>query len=376
MTSLEPRPPLKRKAHEKKHPGDPALLPAFEAVRQTTDLWRLAFDASPDLISIHDTEYRIVAVNKAMADTLDSTPEALQGCHCHDVVHQTDCPPIVCPLQLLYADGHGHQAEVYEKHLDLWLLVTVNPLYDQDRRLIGSIHIARDISSQKKDQQALQESRQRFHHLSEATMEGVLLSANRKIILANQVLADMFGYTMEELEGMNIIKLVIPEQRELLIQSMRSRHVGIHEFECTRKDGTRFPIQTHVREVSYRNRPVYQAAIRDLTEQKKIELERASRERLQGVLQTAGAVCHEINQPMMALFGYLDLLGSQLPSHHPAFSKLSHIKAQARRIENITRQLMNITQYRTKPYAGGDTIIDIDQSAGNRTNDTPPSETD
>src|SRR4030066_827880 len=44
-----------------------------------------------------------------------------------------------------------------------------------------------------------------------------------------------------------------------------------------------------------------------------LEEERLRRERLQGVIEMAGAACHELNQPLQTLFGYTHLLSDNLP---------------------------------------------------------------
>ena len=81
----------------------------------------------------------------------------------------------------------------------------------------------------------------------------------------------------------------------------------------------------------------------------------------------AGAVCHEINQPMTALYGYIDLLAGHLAPDHPSYQKLPKIEEQLGRIEKIMHKLSQITKYKTKPYAGGEEIIDIDQSTMDQT---------
>ena len=329
---------------------------------RSASLWQQAYDASPDLISILDTKHRIISVNKAMADAMQCSPTQIHGQRCYQMFHGTDHPPLACPHRALMEDGREHHSEIYDEHLNLWLLVSVTPLYSEDNRLIGSIHIARDITNQKKIEQALRESEERFRHLSEATVEGVLLSEDSSIIAANQVLCDMIGYSMEELRGMNLLKLITPQDRTRLIDYIRNKRTGVHEFKCIRKDGTVFPIEAHSRAVTYKNGMVYQTAIRDLTEQKRIEEELAARERMQGVLEMAGAVCHEINQPLMALHGYMDIVdakaraGKALPAH---LEKMRQVE----QIELLTRKLMRVTKYETKAYAGGERIIDIDQAA-------------
>ena len=326
-------------------------------------LWQLAFEATDDMISVLDMRHRIIAVNKAMADAMGCTPEEAVGHHCYHLLHKTDKPPMACPHKALKEDGHSHQSEIYEERLDVWLQVSVTPLYDANNELAGSIHIARDITQRKRSEQAHRESEERYHHLSEATVEGVLLSEDSTIIAANQVLADMMGYTVKEITGMSLLKFVAPGHRDRLIQSLRNRRDGAHTFDCIRKDGTIFSIEAHTRAISYKGAMIYQTAIRDLTEQQRIEKERIQHERMRGVLEMAGAVCHEINQPLMALQGFMEILASRLQSKEDASSHLQRMDDQIERIKKLTHKMMHITKYETKDYAGGEKIIDIDQSA-------------
>jgi len=338
----------------------PASIPKF---KDFSRLWQLAFDATDDMISVLDMRHRIIAVNQPMADAMECTPDEAVGQHCYHLLHRTEKPPRACPHKALLEDGHGHQSDIYEERLDVWLQVTVTPLYDDNNELAGSIHIARDITQQKRSEQAHRESEERYHHLSEATMEGVLLSEDSTIIAANQVLADMMGYSVQEMIGMNMIKFVAPNHRDHLIRSLRDRRAGSHSFDCVRKDGTLFSIEAHTRAISYKGTMVYQTAIRDLTEQKRIENERIQHERMRGVLEMAGAVCHEINQPLMALQGFMEILNTRLKLKEDAASQLHRMDGQIERIRKLTHKMMHITKYETKDYAGGEKIIDIDQSA-------------
>lgn len=342
---------------------DPAPSALVAAMGDSDYIWQMAFDASPDMIAILDTEHHIFAVNSAMAEAMGCSPEEARGHRCYNLFHKSDAPAFACPHQALVEDGRIHQSEIYEERLDTWMLVTVKPLYNRDNVLTGSIHIARDITQQKRSEQAYRESEERYRHLSEATIDGVLLSEDSTIIAANQVLADMMGYNIKDLIGMNLLRLVTPHDRSRLIQSLRNRTAGVHAFECIRKDGTVFPIETHSRAVAYKGGMVYQTAIRDLTEQKRIEQERAQRERMQGALEMAGAVCHEINQPLMALQGFMEILASKIELNDKASQSLQRMEGQIDRIRKLTHKLMHITKYETKHYAGGDKIIDINQAA-------------
>ena len=93
------------------------------------------------------------------------------------------------------------------------------------------------------------------------------------------------------------------------------------------------------------------------------ESERIYREKLQAVLETAGAICHELNQPIMAISGNAELLMYTLDPDNPIYPKIAKIKSQVERMGNITHKLMGITRYETKAYTNGECIVDIEKSS-------------
>jgi C4-dicarboxylate-specific signal transduction histidine kinase len=72
----------------------------------------------------------------------------------------------------------------------------------------------------------------------------------------------------------------------------------------------------------------------------------------------AGAICHEINQPLQAILGYAELMLMSQESDITD-NRLKSIKSQATRLGKITKKLSNITQYKTVDYPGNTKIVDI-----------------
>ncbi len=103
-------------------------------------------------------------------------------------------------------------------------------------------------------------------------------------------------------------------------------------------------------------------AMEDLTEIKILEQEKMAKVKLSAAIKTAGAVCHEINQPLMIIMGYVDLLFDSLPPDSSDKEKLAAIKKQVERLGNITGKLMDITTFKTKKYLDTE-IIDLDASS-------------
>ena len=83
---------------------------------------------------------------------------------------------------------------------------------------------------------------------------------------------------------------------------------------------------------------------------------------MEGVLETAGAVCHELNQPLQALSGYIELMGMNLEGRS-AQPYIEKVTAQLTRMRDITRKLQGITRYETTDYAGLTKIIDIHKAS-------------
>jgi len=104
-----------------------------------------------------------------------------------------------------------------------------------------------------------------------------------------------------------------------------------------------------------------------VTKEMKAEEERLERERLQVLLEMAGAVCHELNQPMQAISGYSENLVLNVKKDDPLYPKLKKIMELTLSMGDITGKLMKITRYETKDYVQGIKIIDIDKSSGQNT---------
>ncbi len=97
-----------------------------------------------------------------------------------------------------------------------------------------------------------------------------------------------------------------------------------------------------------------------------VELQTAlnRRGKAQGVLELAGAVCHELNQPLQTIMGHVQMMQMEMENPDAFEENLTIVKEQVDRMAELTRKLMRITRYETREYVPGTRIVDIDKSTG------------
>jgi PAS domain S-box-containing protein len=101
----------------------------------------------------------------------------------------------------------------------------------------------------------------------------------------------------------------------------------------------------------------------DLTDKNRAAEDRLQKKKLEGALETAGGICHEFNQPLQALSGYLELLAAKAGTGNDLFVYIEKAFAQIERMRSITAKLQGITHYESMAYADNTKIIDIHKSS-------------
>lgn len=191
---------------------DGELSGAFGTVQDITDRkqiegellrakneWERTFDSVPDLIAIMDTDHRIIRANRSLTERLGMKHEEYLGLRCYEVIHNMVCPAQGCPYSQSLKDGKEHTAEIHEERFGSNFLISTTPLYDEQGIVSGSVHVARDITSQKRMEEELRRSRDELEaRVLERTAE--LTETLKKVELMNKELQEFAFVASHDLQ--------------------------------------------------------------------------------------------------------------------------------------------------------------------------------
>ena len=221
-------------------------------------------------------------------------------------------------------------------------------------------------------EKVLQASEYRFRAIAELTPDAIVIAdVHEHIVFWNRGSEQMFGYMRDEVMGRHIDFLLAERFREADkrgFQALSKTDVsGLFgkriEAWGVSKSGREFPLETSMAAWPEGNSVFFSATIRDLTERHSAEEQRIEQEKLNSILELAGAVCHELNQPLQVIMGYAEMLQQSLSPDSPQHSRIEKISAQAAKLGDITKKLAAITRYETKSYIQKTRIVDIQKAS-------------
>ncbi len=130
----------------------------FLLVKRSRDEWQKTFDAIKDIITIHDKDLRILRANKAFFEKFKINQKQLSDKKWYEIFHGADKPWQDYPLTRSIKSLQPEYEEVNNPTTGTIFLISAYPLFDEQGKLYGIVHQARDITFQKKVERQLIEN--------------------------------------------------------------------------------------------------------------------------------------------------------------------------------------------------------------------------
>jgi PAS domain S-box-containing protein len=189
---------------------------------------------------------------------------------------------------------------------------------------------------------ALRESNEMLRALTDAAFEAVVIHRDGVILVANRAAEEAARVPPGGLVGKRLFDFIAPEALPMVLEKIRQNSEEPYDSFGRRSDGSTYPLEVQVRvgPVSVNGVPARVAALRDLTERKKLEEELRHAQKMEAVGRLAGGVAHDFNNLLSVILGSLELATLELDAESPALSSLADIRTAAERAAELTRQLL------------------------------------
>ena len=264
------------------------------AAQTAEDSFRPFLDTLPIGISLTNTEGNVFNANKAILNLLGYTLEDFKVKNVLDLyVDPADRQRLT---DILLESNHVRNFETKLKKKDGTIVtVLINSDYmdiDGQKTLVTSIQ---DITLLTQIQKDFKGSEQQYHLIFTHAPIGISVTDFQgRIIVSNQAIEDLMGYSAKELTSINILDFYLDrsERQRLLDLSMKSGTVRDFETKYKRKDGKIISVLINTDLIEFRGQPnMLLTSIRDITNLKQIEEELViERDFTNAVLDTAASL--------------------------------------------------------------------------------------
>jgi PAS domain S-box-containing protein len=232
--------------------------------------------------------------------------------------------------------GKPEEFEIDFQPLNKWFSISV---YSPAREYF--VAVFDDITERKRVEQALQESEEKYRRIVDTANEGILVSdETHRTTFANRRMAELLGYTTEELLGRSMEEFTFPEDLADHEQRMSNRRQGVgeqYERRFRRRDGS--ILWTSVSSTSILENGEFRGSIglsTDITERKDLE------ERIRQVRSDLlFAVSHDLKSPLQALNQSQEMLSALAPGE--ALARFQEYRQIWRRnLQRLERMINNL----------------------------------
>ncbi len=260
------------------------------ALQESEGNYRRLFEYSNDIIVYVNKFGKVLNINNTLKEILGFTPEEIIGKYFFNlgILGMRDLPRIVKMFKNTARKGMARdktgrfldkvEMELRAKNGNLIFVETSTTVLKKDGKIEGFLTNIRDITERKQATEKLKASEKKYSTLVEKGNDGIVIIQDHLLKFINPVIADISGFSMNEVIGKPFIGFVSSPFKEVVNDTYEKRIAGEeiptkYEAELISKYGKIIPVEINASLIEYEGKPADMAIIRDITDRKATEKE-------------------------------------------------------------------------------------------------------
>ncbi len=335
--------------------------------------WRLrVFDSLSFPTLILKPDRTVIAVNQRFLERNQTKAEEIIGKTCKNFFRQysnkehLSCTGTDCPLNksLISRSPQSTVLKTTTKQgKEIWEERVFSPIFGDAGEVKYIIESLRDITAVKHLEKKYSDVRELIDKVVQSSVSAIMAAGRKgEIILMNQAAEDLFGYSVNDAQNINIEDFYPAGVARQIMKSLRDETIGetgklpSTQVSVLSKTKEEIPVEMTAAIIYEDGKEAATAAIfNDLREkmavQKKLEEAEGQlfqSEKLASLGRLSAGVAHEINNPLTSILLYGNLMKEKLEKDHPLTDNLNYILEDAERCKDIVKNLLAYSR-QTRP---------------------------
>ena len=317
-----------------------------------------AIDAFKNRLIVVSPEFKILAAN---CETPSVKASDIVGQLCHKVFYDRTEPCENCAVKNADQTGRPSLRAKPEESANFENVPCfyAYPIYTNNK-IEAFVSMDFDLPTRGEIEDKLQSSNALLRNLILSAVDGVIAAdKNGKILIFNDMAAEIFGYSVEEaLEFLNISD-IYPDQKEYeIMKKLRSDEYGgpnklrSYQVEVIDKSGEHIPINLNAAIVFEGEKEVatigYFHDLREINRMKeeleKTQLQLLQSEKMASLGKLAAGVAHQLNNPLAGIILFTKLVMEDYELEDGAKNDLCRVMADAERCRDTVKELLEFTR--------------------------------
>lgn len=233
----------------------------------------------------------------------------------------------------------------------VWISWSNQALVDTDATYLGVLSIGHDITEQRRMEEVLRASEQRFRSFVENANDVVfVLTPSGIFSYVSPQWKEAFGYELSETVGKPFVPFVHPDDVPgcaaflATVMETGEKQRGV-EYRVLCKDGTWKCYTANGACITDQDgSPLFIGIGRDITEQKLVQKELLKAQKLETISTLAAGIAHNFNNVLTGVIGYISFARKHLKDHDKVAPLLEAAENSSFRAARLARQLLTFSK--------------------------------